>query len=478
MFRRRWSGLPADPVYPTDLSELGYFVNEDDEIRSTEDPDCYFGFHANKNMRWNERRRFSMNEAIGKIISSRFDAEGFERVLLPFGTTDPNQPHVQIRVSPDLDKKSRVIVIFNDSSQEFGVIAFGVIDGRGGVNKGSMIDLVRALKKQKSSASDSSPPGIVIANMGELWWWPEGHRALTPTGRHNIPMNSAVHYGRYHDEAKNGIPENRTTLEHARHIFEKVLPAMMGKDAKLDVIAAGNASDNVEAYLNDDKVWAEVGDKMNSMAILGGFYDPAHFKCEGFKTFMKERVRAYVIRPEPLDTPIAGPSDNPMDKSSTALGCPAYSAGEECRIVEMLLIDTQPSLLEWMQRVALEGESYKNPVFEVIGDPHSVIDSDKWEEADAAWKVNKSLIVSPGTGYGAETATAEVNGAEKGGSDVGERQNGQAAKGDIGSPDGKALEKDHRAVAVGKENQQMALANGVEKDGITSEDETGENQVR
>ncbi|KAK3363300.1 Arb2 domain-containing protein [Lasiosphaeria hispida] len=471
MFRRRWSGLPADPIFPTNLSELGYFVNEDDEIRSTEDPDCYFNYYINKNVRWNDRHRFSMNEAIGKIISSRFDAEGLEKVLLPLGTTDPKQPHVQIRVSPDLDKKSRVVIIFNNSSQEFGVISFRIIGSRGGVNKGSMIDLVKAIKEQKASASDPSPPGIVIANMGELWWWPEGHRALTPTGRHDIPMSSAVHWGRYHDDAKNGIPENRTPLEHASHIFEKVLPTMMGKEAKLDVIAVGAAADDVETYLNDDKVWAKVGGKMNSMAVLGGFYDLACFKCEGFKTFMKERARAYAIRPEPLDTAIADPSGNPMEKGSTAFGCPVYSAGEECRMVESLLLDTQPSLLKWIQRVALEGENYKNPVFKVIGDPNSAFDPDKLEEADTAWKANKSLIVPSGAGYAVETAAAEASGEKEGGSDGSERQGSDVAKGGIGGPDGMALESDQLAVAVGEESQQTALANEVEKLEIASEGE-------
>jgi len=61
MFRRRWSGLPADPDYGSDLAELGYFVNDIDEIRSLDDPDSYFKFFLTKNGRWNERQRFCFN---------------------------------------------------------------------------------------------------------------------------------------------------------------------------------------------------------------------------------------------------------------------------------------------------------------------------------------------------------------------------------------------------------------------------------
>lgn len=88
MFRRRWSGLPADPVFPADLKTLGYallistsieyqcihtysrhsyFVNDDDEIRSIDDPNNYFKFFICKNERWNERQRFAMN---GTLVSS------------------------------------------------------------------------------------------------------------------------------------------------------------------------------------------------------------------------------------------------------------------------------------------------------------------------------------------------------------------------------------------------------------------------
>lgn len=87
MFRRRWSGLPADPIFASDLKELGYvfprlrryhpsdrshsvlthsplpsyFINDIDEIRSIEDPDYYFKYFLTKNERWNERQRFAFN---------------------------------------------------------------------------------------------------------------------------------------------------------------------------------------------------------------------------------------------------------------------------------------------------------------------------------------------------------------------------------------------------------------------------------
>ena len=70
----------------------------------------------------------------------------------------------------------------------------------------------------------------------------------------------------------------------------------------------------------------------------------------------------------PTDTAVAGPSGNPQCAAFTAFGCPVYSAGENCDMVETMLIEAQSSVLEWLQLVARGGEAYKNDVFEIFGE--------------------------------------------------------------------------------------------------------------
>ncbi|KAK3693637.1 Arb2 domain-containing protein [Podospora appendiculata] len=378
MFRRRWSGLPADPVFPSNLEELGYFVNEVDEIRSRDDPDCYFKYFLTKNARWNDRQRFSFNEAIANIVASRLEAESLNKVLLPLGTTDPAAPHVKIGVSSDIDKKSRVVLIFGESAQEFGILAHRVAGGPGGIDQGSMVSLVRALKNQTSSPADASPPGIILANPGELWWWPQGKRGLTPTQRHSIPMSSAVHLGVYHDETNNSIPENRSPAEHVRHTFEKVVPALVPAAAKLDIIAVGDLADDVETFLDDEKVWAEVGGRLSSMTLLGGFYNAAESKFAGFKTFVNDRARAYMIHDHPLDMLVAGPYGNPKITGHTSYGCPVYSTGPDTVVTETMLITARDAVVNWIQEVANTPE-YKNPTVEVFIDDSCDDKQEGWE---------------------------------------------------------------------------------------------------
>ncbi|KAK4196174.1 Arb2 domain-containing protein [Triangularia verruculosa] len=382
MFRRHWSGLPVDPVFPADLSELGYFINEYDEIRSLEDSDYYFKYFLTKNERYNDRRRFAFDEAISKIVHSRLDAEALTPLRLPLGT-QPTDRHVPIRISHDLPKHSRVVLIIGEDAQQFGVLAHRVLGGKGGVTKGSVLNLVQGLKKQPSSAADPTPPGIIIANPGELWWWPEGKRGLTAVHRHDIPMASAVHYGRAHDQTKNGVPKNLNVGQHIKCVFEEVVDKLVSKDAKLDVIAVGNSAEEVERFLNDDEVWAKFGGRMGALVVLGGFYHSDEFKCEGFKQFMEKRARAYTIHHTPLDNAVAGSMGNPAAVGFTSFGCPTYSAGE-AGIVEMLLIETHDSVLNWLKTVALEGGEYQNEDIQIFGDH----DETAPEEMLSAWAEN------------------------------------------------------------------------------------------
>lgn len=332
------------------------------------------------------------------MIHSRLDAESLAPLCLPVGTK-PIDPHVPIRISPDLPERSRVVLIVGEDNQQFGVLAHRVLGGKGGITKGSILNLVQALKKQPSSSTDPTPPGIIIANPSELWWWPEGKRGLTPVDRHYIPMTSAVHLGRAYDKARNGIPKNITTAEHVKCVFEEVVDKLVRKDVKLDIIAVGNSAEEVEKYLNDDEVWKKFGTMMGVMVVLGGFYHSDEFKCEGFKQFMQEvrgfcterrigmltmlvlqRARAYTIHHTPLDNPIAGSFGNPGALGFTSFGCPAFSAGE-ANMTELMLIETHHSVLNWLENVALLGEAYRNEDVQRYGDDDGVIP----EEVLQAW---------------------------------------------------------------------------------------------
>ncbi|KAK8070955.1 hypothetical protein PG997_011158 [Apiospora hydei] len=390
MFRRLWSGLPKDPEFTSDLKELGYFVNEKDEIRSIENPDNYFKFFLTRNPRHNERQRYAMNESCEKEVHTRLEALGLEKVLLPLGTA--SEPHVPIFASADLKTKSRVVLIFGETFQDLGVLAHRVLGGPGGVDRGSLVSVVRALQKQKSGPDDDggvvAAPGIIVANLGQLIWSPELKRALCQVGAEAAPMPSAVHGGMLITDEKNRVAENRTAKDHVRYVFEKVVPAYTCPDAALEIIGLGDGADIVEDYLDWGATWARLQGRVRCFAILGGFKAVDEMQCDSFKTFLREKACAWVIASDPLGTLISGPDGNPHTTTFTRHGCPVYSGGEPYYI-ECLLIKARAAVLDWLQAVALTPKGsthYMNPVVECIYADEKLpasMDPDwsKWQDA-------------------------------------------------------------------------------------------------
>ncbi|KAM4065552.1 putative arb2 domain-containing protein [Hirsutella rhossiliensis] len=362
MFRRHWSGLPKDPVFPADLKGLGYFVNAQDEVRSIADPHFYFKFFLNRHPRINFRQRFRFDQALERLVHERLEKQGLQKVALPLGSA-PQDRHVPVFVSPDLMSRARVVVIFGEPSQDLGVLAGRVLSGPGGIDKGSMVSVVQALQAQASSGTDSSPPGVVLANTGQLYWWPEGKRGLTVTSSANIPLPSMVHLGRQHVPALNSIPQNEDPASHVNYVFREVIGGLAKQDAIISLVAIGGSCELVTKFLDNEVNWAAWGDRLSSMLLLGHVYPDDGLKTPAFKEFLTKRTRAYVTSNLPLDTALAPPTGN-AHQGIPNLGCPCYSSSEPL-YDEVILIRALESALRYAEDAATTS-GFENPPVEIV----------------------------------------------------------------------------------------------------------------
>lgn len=225
--------------------------------------------------------------AIQDIIHARLEKEGLEKIPLPLGTPS-EKPHVPIFASTDVGTKSRVIVIFGDTSQMLGALAMRIANGRGGIDKGSLVSIVREIKKQRCSPDDKDSPGIIIANPSELWWWPEGKRALDIPRRNRVPMTSAVHLRRLDDDRVNTIPKNETPLRHTEYMFKHIFEHLIREDAKIDIIGIGHGSDPIEKFLGREEHWTKyAAHRLNSLVLLGGYSKFDDEPGQEFKEFLE-----------------------------------------------------------------------------------------------------------------------------------------------------------------------------------------------
>lgn len=224
-------------------------------------------------------------DALRKVIFERLENEGLEKVNLPLETPS-TEPHVPIFISPDLKEKSHVVIILGEPTQDLGMLAGRVANGPGGLNKGSMVSVIRALKEQVASSTDSSSPGIVLANMGQRYWWPEGKRALTLVDSAAIPLPSMVHAGRRYIPSVNDIPGSETPINHVETIFKEVLSASVAEDAKISIIAVRESCEVVEKFLDNRQNWDTWGTRLNAMVLLANVYTTDHLTNADLKEFL------------------------------------------------------------------------------------------------------------------------------------------------------------------------------------------------
>ncbi|KAL6866790.1 Arb2 domain-containing protein [Trichoderma novae-zelandiae] len=358
MFLRLWSGLPEDATFASDLEGLGYFINDDDEIRSIEQPDNYFNFFINRNPRICARQRFEFNHAMESIVHERLEREGMQKVLLP-QATPATEPHTPIFITPNLETKTRIVVIFGEPTRELGLVAGRVANGAGGINEGSMVSVVRALGSQRSSPDDASPPGIVLANMGQTYWWPEGKRAITVSASAALPLPSLLHKGVREVPSLNRIPGNENPTEHVKHIFDEVLGSMAGEKAVLDVVAVGEACEIVERFLDGREAWEVWGKRIGSLILLGPVFEAEGLTNGQFREFLAKRARGYLLCGEPPGIPLAPPEGN-SELSILPMGFPCVSSSEPS-YTETILTQARSHILSHLQDVAMN-PGYENPI--------------------------------------------------------------------------------------------------------------------
>ncbi|KAJ4324002.1 hypothetical protein N0V84_004096 [Fusarium piperis] len=370
MFRRRWSGLPKDASFASDLAGLGYFVNDEDEIRSIEDPDCYFQFFISKNMRVNERQRFHFDAALQEIIHDRLMKKGLLRI--PLGTPEK---HCPIFISPSTAKVCRIIVILGEPIQNVGMLAGRVASGPGGLTKGSILSVVQAIAKHQTVPGARVPPAVVLANMGERHWWPEGKRSITVADSTSIPLPSMVHTGRKYIKELNEIPGSETADAHMATVLKNI--AEWNDIAKIDVIAIGESCEVALKFFENKENWDQWGNRMGGMVLFGTVYNTEKLTNDGFKKFLAERTRAYLVSSEPLDTPLATVRGNPA-LSIEPLGCPCFSSGEP-HYVELIAIRALEPALAYLQDITVT-KGFVNPEMAVAERPPTDFTDEDWDK--------------------------------------------------------------------------------------------------
>lgn len=287
-----------------------------------------------------------------------------------------------VLATDDLATADRVLLFVGETAQDLGILAHRVVGGGGGIDHGSIVAMVQQVRGTDTQKTDP-PPAILIANPGEIFWWPEARRALSLPACEGMPRPSAAHLPPRRMPGQNVVPGHETADAHIASVFEDLLgpakaPAKAPVEApaqahtrddektaaaascrRITAIAIAGGADALEAFLDHPDRWRRWGPHMDSLAVLGGLYEEHHIKTDAFRSFLRQRGRAYIASEAPVDTPVAGPDGNDQAVRATRFGCPVHSAGTTW-LTELMFVEVQAAILAWGQAVARDRD-YVNP---------------------------------------------------------------------------------------------------------------------
>lgn len=213
-------------------------------------------------------------------------------------TSSKSSPHSIIAATEKFEEAVHVVLLMGDSSRALGVIDERIMEGKGGLAKGSVIPLIQGL-----CASTDLPTAVVLANPGQLYWWPAGRKPITVNASNELRLPSLLHYGRaYHPEVNN-IPGHISPEEHMQTVMTDIIARMIPGLKRLSVISQGTGGEVTLKYF--DANWDEWSSRLSTIICCGPTMPADCLTSEPFKDFIARVCTFTDLKQKPSNMEIA-----------------------------------------------------------------------------------------------------------------------------------------------------------------------------
>ncbi|RHZ79603.1 hypothetical protein Glove_143g9 [Diversispora epigaea] len=287
MFRRKKEKKPVWNL-PRDLTELGYLINEEGQLRTIKDNEPYV-FDL-KEKAYNEALYDVLIDLLGEWVEEKLVSDvGMLRILLPLGVTEAGI-HTKIYVTPDYQKNEKMMVFIPGTAHTVGIWSRRVLTDTSIVD-GSMITYTKRAISMGYS--------VVICNPNEVFWYKGKGVLILP--RANVPFDA--------------IPGSESPEEHTAYVFKNIIIPSPAK--KIFTIAnsyGGHCAINaVQSFFN------ELKDRVKAIEFTASTHSIDFVKSDKLKVWIHEHCRNWIM------------SDLPVGKEvlDTRFGCVSLSSGAE-----------------------------------------------------------------------------------------------------------------------------------------------------
>ncbi|KAH7563069.1 hypothetical protein BM1_00116 [Bipolaris maydis] len=388
--------MKADPSYPADLKQLGFFINDTGHIRMIDAPDKPHTYCVTNNERVNEVRCEAMHTCQRREVEARLSRLGLNRIYLPqFTTEKPDGPSIPI-LAPELETlktRKQIVVLINDTQKDLGILSYSQLSRELGINGGSVVNFAKQMIKRSGTNNTdeqaaaifkdnyelddkSTAPGLIILNPSQLLYSHKHNQAMTLRSWSAMPRKSIAHdMIRIHDS--NSIPGHLTPKAHIKTVFDELLynPTRTAADTELSIIAIENSTEALLSILAED--FEKYTPGITAIALVHCTLDASQITHRGLRAFVRQRARQWRFNnatANPLHC-IAMPEshhehvvtndeddDDDDDKagvewaSGTEVPCPTFAGGDGA-LGEDVFVDAavQDAVLAFFQEARCQG---------------------------------------------------------------------------------------------------------------------------
>jgi hypothetical protein len=313
-FRRSDVDIPEDVTFPKTLNELGFKLNTGEQVGqegkpevflaqvvSKDNPTEFFKFEKYENNATNQKRYGAMHAAVRKEVYRGLSAIGVADLYIHLDDqtgiqtiekSKPGSPSIRVLSSPVSEhfKKEDLYLVVGDSKQDLGILSRKAIMTEGGLYNGSVLGLVSSVRGAAITADsdiekavvanvpESDLPGVVILNPGELLWSPQTQECMSAVTWQDrrYPHGFSDQYKI--TEKHNKILGHESPEAHVRRCLDAFLKPLARPTCKvrINVVAVGDASEHVIAYLNSFYSDEETKHHLADLQIEIAMIQPTH----------------------------------------------------------------------------------------------------------------------------------------------------------------------------------------------------------
>jgi hypothetical protein len=291
-FRRSDVNIPKEVTFPEDLSKLGFTITAAGLVveKAT---GKFFEFQKYAEHTTNQQRYNTIHKAVRKEVYGALSAMGVKDLYFH---EDPNtnfqyavrekpaSPSIRIVTNDDLNKRKELYLVVGDSKEDLGVFSRKAMMTEYGVFHGTVLGLVRRVRSAampdgsdaQAKIPESDLPGVVVLNPGETLWPHKEKECMTAVTWADRERDNGFSVTYKVTDPFNRIPGHENAERHVEHCLASFLNYAAAPNTRVNIIAVGDASQHVLAYLNT--AYGNEGDKarLASMEINITMISPTH----------------------------------------------------------------------------------------------------------------------------------------------------------------------------------------------------------